>query len=298
MTPASPASSTASLFHVRHDRRKPGDAAESDQPLVLVHGLGSSGASWDRIVVPLARHREVVVVDLAGHGSSPDPATTTIAALADSLERFLDEELLRHADLVGSSLGARLVLEKLRRGHQGGVVALDPGGFWHRPGALYLGATLGLSARLLRLVEPALPALCRNALARTVLLVQLSARPWRVGADDALAELQRYARNDSFDGLLHDLVASPAQLGVSVVGRVPPLSIVWGRRDRVAPRRQARRAVAAFPGAHLTYFERCGHFPQWDQPQRTVDHVLSATARVPQGPPAGSADGDADGSDR
>jgi len=32
--------------------------------------------------------------------------------------------------MVGSSLGARLVLEMARRGRAGSVIALDPGGFW------------------------------------------------------------------------------------------------------------------------------------------------------------------------
>lgn len=281
MTSSDPPSGV--LFHVRHDRRIDGDLHEAGRPIVLVHGLGSSGESWNRVVEPLSEHREVVVVDLPGHGKSPDLTTPTFLALADALERFLDDEQLGDADLVGSSVGGRLVLEMVCRGHGGSVVALDPGGFWHRPGALYLGATLGLSVRLLRLIRPLLPALCRNVATRTILLVQLSAHPWRVGAEDALGELCRYADNDSFDDLLHDLVSSPAQLGTPVAGRARPVSIVWGQRDRVTLRRQANRALAQFPGSDFTWFENCGHFPQWDQPQRTVDHVLAASAGT--GPP-------------
>ena len=38
------------------------------------------------------------------------------------------------------------------------------------------------------------------------------------------------------------------------------------------------RAQAAFPHATLHWFDRCGHFPHWDQPRETVRLVLDATA--------------------
>ncbi|MBW3631360.1 MAG: alpha/beta fold hydrolase [Gemmatimonadetes bacterium] len=73
------------------------------------------------------QHREVLAVDLPGHGRTPaSPGRTTFASLTDAVERFIGDEGLEGIDLVGSSIGARLVLELARRGHQGAVVALDP----------------------------------------------------------------------------------------------------------------------------------------------------------------------------
>jgi pimeloyl-ACP methyl ester carboxylesterase len=43
---------------------------------------------------------------------------------------------------------------------------------------------------------------------------------------------------------------------------------------------QANRAMAAFPGATMHWFERSGHFPMWDQPQETVKVILDATDRL------------------
>lgn len=61
------------------------------QPLLLVHGLGGSVRSWDSIAPMLGRAREVVLVDLPGHGQSPPLAgRQTIAAYADALERFIE----------------------------------------------------------------------------------------------------------------------------------------------------------------------------------------------------------------
>ena len=81
-------------------------------------------------------------------------------------------------DAVGSSLGARVVLEMARRGDSlGAVVALDPGGFWKRWQGHAFFASAWLSVRVLRALAPWLPALTRSRLGRALLLSRLSAAP-------------------------------------------------------------------------------------------------------------------------
>jgi len=96
--------------------------------LLLVHGLGGNRDSFAPIAGALAARRELIRIDLPGHGQSPAKAgSDTFAGLADQLERFLDDEGLHGIDMVGSSLGARLVLEMARRGKSGQVVARSRG---------------------------------------------------------------------------------------------------------------------------------------------------------------------------
>ena len=56
-----------------------------------------------------------------------------------------------------------------------------------------------------------------------------------------------------------------------------PITIGWGRQDRVCFPHQHELALARFPHARLHWFDRCGHFPHWDQPERTVRLILEAT---------------------
>ena len=163
--------------------------------LLLVHGLGGSIRSWDPIVDTLAAKREVIAIDLPGHGETPAASDSgTFNGLADSVERFIAENDLSGADLVGSSMGARIVLELARRGGVGNVVALDPGGFWHGWERTFFKSTIAASVRLLRLLRPALPALSRNAVSRTALLLQLSARPWALDPRLVAVELESAAQ--------------------------------------------------------------------------------------------------------
>ena len=42
--------------------------------------------------------------------------------------------------------------------------------------------------------------------------------------------------------------------------------------------RQAERAARAYPDAELHWFEKCGHFPQWDAPDEAVRLILDRTS--------------------
>ena len=101
------------------------------RPLLMVLGLGANLRTWDPLLTALRDSRELILVDLPGHGrSAPLAGRQTVEAHADALASFVQSQGLATADLVGSSVGGRLVLELARRGIGRQCVALDPGGFW------------------------------------------------------------------------------------------------------------------------------------------------------------------------
>lgn len=246
------------------------------RPLVLVHGLGSSWATWLPIFNRLAATRDVIAVDLPGFGASePLEVAVTIASLTDAVEQFLRDEALDGADLVGSSMGGRLVLEMARRGHSGSVVALDPGGFWSPGQRTAFSTTVGASIRLIRALDGMLPALTESRIARSALMIQFSAHPWALPPSLVLTELRSFIRAASIDEALDALVNGPTQPGaLRTKGRV---AIGWGRQDRVTFPSEASVAMQRFPNARFRGFHHCGHFPHWDQPAQTAAFILSAT---------------------
>ncbi len=248
------------------------------RPLVLVPGVATTG-TWRLVLDELAAEREVVAVDLPGFGQTPlFEGEVTVERYADELEAHLRADGLEQADLVGSSLGARLVLEMARRGLGRSIVALNPGGFWGPRQKQVFGATLRASVALVRRIRPTLPTVVGNPAGRTALLAQLSARPWALPADFATDELRGLADAPGADPALKALATGPDQDGAPS-GTLPgPVLIVWGKQDRVTLPSQAGRAQELFPDARVEMFDACGHFPHWDQPARTVTTVLAATA--------------------
>ena len=253
------------------------------RPLLLIHGIGGSWRSWNTIIDTLATERDVIAVDLPGHGETPQLAgENSIATLADAVTDFLTQHDLLGIDAVGSSMGARLVLELARRGGVlGAVVSLDPGGFWQGWQIPFFYHSVDLSVKLVKALQPVMPALAGSAVGRTVLLPQFSARPWAVDSQQVIDEMYTFAHSPAFDELLdqlaHGQVQQPAPKG-SIPG---PLVIGWGRQDRVCLPSQSKLALEKFPDARLYWFEHCGHFPQWDQPAEAARLILAVTSGQP-----------------
>lgn len=257
-----------------------GTPSPTGRPLVLVPGVGADTGTWQHVLPGLEAQREVVRLDLPGFGRTPLPdGPYTVQAVADALEAHLRAEGLASADLVGSSLGARLVLEMSRRGLGHAVVALDPGGFWSPAQKKVFGATLTASVALVRAVRPALPTLLATPVGRTALLAQLSARPWAVDRAYALREVQGLADAPGTSPAIRALTQGPDQEGAPAGALPGPVLLVWGAQDRVTLPSQARTAQQRFPDATVEVWKGCGHFPHWDQPARTVSTVLRHTAQ-------------------
>ncbi|WP_193353927.1 alpha/beta fold hydrolase [Arthrobacter sp. CAL618] len=251
----------------------------SGTPLLLVHGLGSSLRTWDPIMPALTAGREVTAVDLPGFGNTPPLiGPVTIGTLTDTVERFIESEGLQDTALVGSSMGARIVLELARRGHPGSTVSLDPGGFWTDRQRLIFGTSITASVALVRAIQPALPFLTGTAIGRSALLAQFSAKPWQLDPGLVLTELQGFASSPGLDEARRSLIEGPTQQGAPAGSLSGNVVIGWGRRDRVTFPSQAATAQQRFPDATFHWFEESGHFPHWDQPAETARLILDSTS--------------------
>ena len=250
----------------------------SGSPLLLVHGLGAGWRSWSPILDELAEHREVIAVDLPGFGETPPlSGEVSIATLTDAVADFIREHELGAVSTVGQSMGGRILLELARRGVGGDTVALDPGGFWSDRELFVFGATLRPSIALVRVLRGLLPGLLGNPVGRTLLLAQFSAHPWALSRETVLPDVRGLADSPSTGAAMDALTKGPTQQGApagTVPGRV---TIGWGRHDLVTVPRQASRAAELFPDAVVHWFDRCGHFPQWDAAREATRLVLDST---------------------
>lgn len=248
----------------------------SGEPLLLIHGLGGSWRTWEPVLDELTAEREVIAVDLPGHGETPAlPGETSMDTLAVAVTDFLEAQGLMGIDVVGNSMGARLVLELARRGEVGSTVALAPGGFWEGWERYFFYATIAPSIRLVRALQPVMDELTASAVGRTLLLAQLSARPWDLPGDVAGEEMRTFAGTPVFDELVDELAFGPAQRGAESTPE--PVVIGWGKKDRLTLPRQAKRAKERFPEARWYWFEDAGHYPHWDAPEEATRLILQTT---------------------
>ncbi|MFN7781541.1 MAG: alpha/beta fold hydrolase [Lysobacterales bacterium] len=81
------------------------------EPVLLVHGMGSSGADWAFQIEPLAARFRLLVPDLPGAGMSAAPARHAIADYAAQLLSLLDALGIERVHCVGFSMGGAVGLE-------------------------------------------------------------------------------------------------------------------------------------------------------------------------------------------
>jgi 3-oxoadipate enol-lactonase len=82
------------------------------EPLLLIHGLGCSGADWAFQVAALEARFRIIIPDLPGSGHSPPPAHEyTIAGFGGALWKLMDHLGIAKTNIVGFSLGGAVALE-------------------------------------------------------------------------------------------------------------------------------------------------------------------------------------------
>jgi pimeloyl-ACP methyl ester carboxylesterase len=82
------------------------------EPLLLIHGLGCSGAAWAFQVAALEHRFRLIIPDLPGSGHSAPPRSEyTIAGFANAMWRLMDHLNIHQTNIVGFSLGGAVALE-------------------------------------------------------------------------------------------------------------------------------------------------------------------------------------------
>lgn len=251
------------------------DRRGNGPPLVLLHGIGSHRGAWAPVFDRLARERDVIALDLPGHGGSPllaDGHRHDMLTLTETVDEFVAELGIGRPHVAGNSLGGGLALELARRGSVRSATALSPIGFWRPSEVRFAGFSLRGSRALARSLLPVAPRLVRPAAVRAALFGQIYGRPWRLDPDAALAALEVFVGAPGFDAIL------PYSSGYCFTGTTDvPVTVAWGNRDRVLLPRQAGRARRALPAARHVRLHGCGHVPMSDDPLRVTEVLLEGS---------------------
>lgn len=84
----------------------------SGEPILLLHGLGSSTLDWEPQIAAFSLRYQVVAVDLRGHGQSDKPAGPySIAGFAADIAALISQLGLGPMDVVGISMGGMVAFQ-------------------------------------------------------------------------------------------------------------------------------------------------------------------------------------------
>jgi len=248
------------------------------EPVILVHGIAHRRQAWHPVLDYLVDHRDVILIDLPGHGESGPlelNGRPLQIVLKEVFEKALADIGLEKAHVVGNSLGGRIALESVVNGHALSATAFSPAGFWRNNAEFEVTnrlfrTVIGASRRL----EPVAARLVRTKAGRKALFGWITAHPTYLDPDRALGDFMNLRRAEStMLEILEQATRFEAELDPSV-----PVTIAWAGRDVVLPRYQARVAKRQIPHATHLMMPGVGHVPMSDAPELVAKIILDATA--------------------
>ena len=230
--------------------------------VVFIHGAGLDHSWFGLQSRYFGYHgRNVLALDLPGHGKSAGPALTSVPAMTDWIVKVLDAAKVQRASLVGHSMGTLISLDCAARHPQ-------------RVERMALIAT----AFPMKVGEPYLDAARRNSYDAVDMStiwshapqVPLGANPnpgmWMYG--DNQARLERLAPGVFYADL-------KACNDYEFAGEVKcPVLFILGKRDVMTPPRAAKPLQEKIPGAKTVVVDFSGHSLMAEAPDATLDALI------------------------
>jgi pimeloyl-ACP methyl ester carboxylesterase len=253
-------------------------SAGTGEPVLCVHGLGGTKASFLPTVAALAESHRVIAVDLPGFGESDKPIAAAYDApyFARAVTGLMDALEIDSAHIVGNSLGGRVAIEVglSARERVRNLVLLSPALAWLRDRPLKL--LLQLPLPRLGLIQPT-PRWAAEPIVRR--LIPGGDQGWvAAGVDEFLrCYLTPRGRTAFYEAARNIYLDEPngndgfwTRLG----GLECETMFVWGRKDTLVPLGFMKHVERTLPRARHVELD-CGHVPQLERPRETHAAILS-----------------------
>ena len=248
-------------------------------PAVLfIHGILGSQRQWAHLIDRLDDNHRVIVPDLVGHGESDKPlGDYSLGSHAGTLRDLLDHLGIDRVTLVGHSLGGGIAMqffylfpERVDR-----LALVASGGLGREVNPLLRSATLPGAEQVLSVLASGWVLTRARAAGRAASRVG-----WKPGSDitaiwQGFASLADRASRRAFLATTRAVI-DPGGQSVSAYDYLPdavpvPTLLVWGSRDRMIPASHAITAQKSIPNCRVELFDKAGHFPHLDDPDRFAD---------------------------
>lgn len=249
------------------------------EPVVFVHGFGTSGHLWSDVVSLMPAGHRLVVVDLLGWGRSDPPLgrDLSLRGHGERVVALLDALGVKDACIVGHGLGGG-VAQWLALNAPSRVTRIA------LLGSISFGDWQTRDIRLARLLIGVLRRLPSSWVSSMVRTEMERGYGDRSRAGHALDKFARPFTGDDGRAALcaHIAALDPAEtlaLSKRLGDVTQPCTVIWGGSDPFLPLRHATRLAEAIPGARLEVVPGARHFLPEDAPRQVSDALEQLLAR-------------------
>ncbi len=255
--------------------------AGSGDPLILIHGVGSSAELFARNVMRLANDFHVYAIDALYHGYSslePYDSEHRVERQAEAVLDFMDALGIAWAHIEGESMGAGMAFHVgLHHPERCGKLVLNSGSYYVNFKREFPDTPEG------NLLVP----LCRDSVTNFSRETVRRRMEYLVASPDHLTEelvdvqYRMYAVPEIRESMARVYgISAPRPRLMHYEEEVaatlqPPVLVLWTDRNRGAGPEVGEYLASVIPGAQFQLIENAAHWPQWEQPEQH-DEVVTA----------------------
>lgn len=234
-------------------------------PIVFIHGTGMDHTVWTLFARYFLRHgRDVLSVDLPGHGKSKGPLLDSIESLSSNLLNYLDSRNIHKFSVVGHSMGSLIALE---------AASTKP----ERVNSLVMIGTalpMAVSEALLDLAKRNDPG------AIDILTFMGYSNNARIGNNKnpgmwMTEGTRRLMQRSSKDVIFNDLLACSNYVdGLEKAKKVSADTLlILGENDYLTPRHRAKDLINNFESVRVKEIKNSGHTMMVENPNLVLDYL-------------------------
>ena len=239
------------------------EEGDSDQVLLLLHGLGASAERWEFVIPLFSEKYRVIVPDLIGFGHSEKPSVDyTTDYFTDFMYKFVSKLNIKNFHIIGSSLGGQIAAEFTSKHNElvRKLVLVSPSGIMKH-------STPALDSYIMAALYP-------NSESATMAFQTMSGQT-RIDENIVNGFVERMKMPNAKMAFMSTLLGlRDADIITEKLGLITiPALIVWGENDPVIPIKYSEAFVSSINDCRFYKMQKCGHTPFVEDPKGFFDLV-------------------------
>jgi 3-oxoadipate enol-lactonase len=232
------------------------DVEGDGEPVVFLHGLGSTSNVWEPQAMALREKFKVIRYDLEGAGRSPLTGPLSIESWVKDLAALLDKQGIAQARFVGHSLGT-LILQHFAVLHAERVLKLALIGVNRAPPE---ARRIAVRERVAKVRTEGLPSIAPAIIKGGLSPYTFVNKPELVGF---VRELLLRQSTEGYAACCEAMAASTA----ADISRITcPVLVIAGEDDAISPPANGSAFAAELADGRYKAIEKCGHWQPIEQP--------------------------------
>ena len=241
------------------------ESGNSENTLVLLHGLGASSERWLNVIPLFSKEYTVIAPDLIGFGLSDKPqADYTPEYFTEFLEQFFAQTGIVRPNLIGSSLGGQIAAN-YTSSHTDEIKNL----ILVSPAGSMIQSTPALDAYIMAALYPN-EQTAKNAFD----LMEGSGEP--VPKEIVTGFIERMQLPNAKLAFMSTVLGLKNSKPITAkLGSITtPTLIIWGSADPVIPIVHSTSFISSIQGCRFFQMDGCGHTPYVQDPHAFASKVL------------------------